>query len=198
MAGREWMRTLCRLGKEKLCLPFSVEIDGKSWDCATNGHALLFIEGATFQKRGSAPSAHTLMHAVRRTETRYGVAPFGQLLDFCFSAFVACEHCGGTAERYDEEDGDVPCPDCDGRGYPERQPGRILGVYCDRMLLGRYLLPLRTTTLAVLVRAGGELEAIELRCPDDSWRLYVMPMRRTLNDAEPERAEAPVTLQDPI
>jgi hypothetical protein len=197
MNGHEWLRTLCNFSNEKLRQPFSVELDGKSWDCATNGHAMLFLEGATFPKRQEAPPADALAHAARRATTRYGVAPIPQLLDFCFADFGTCETCAGAGDIHDEEDGDRVCFACSGMGTVKRQGATVLGRYIDRLLLGKWLLPLRSSVPVVLVRVGGELEAVEFRCPDDRWRLFVMPMRPTLNEGDAVRPEAPVTEQEP-
>lgn len=195
MAGREWLRSYCNLGREMLGLPFAVDIDGKSWDCATNGHAILLLEGATFQKREAAVPAERLIHAGKRESTRFGVAQIGQLLDFCFSSFAACKLCRGTGEIPDDQLGEVACVRCDGHGHKKYQPGSVLGITCDMGLLGRLLLPFRTSALVALVRVGGEREALELRDPDDKWRIYLMPMRLA-NDEPTKIPSAPVTPQE--
>lgn len=183
---RNWMTTLC--GDEtwvSISKPFAADKDGVSYDCATNGHAMVLVQGATFEKRTEAPDVWSVIPnngiADRSARTTLGALlewakpnedPRDDECDTCDgNGYTECGECGQGKE----------CDDCDGSGEHERDeryplyPGKLVGVILNRRLLHFYLAPIPSDPGAPIVVSTPDGERV--RVQGDGWFVIVMMMR---------------------
>lgn len=192
---RAFLRELCGDSlNESIATPFPLEFDGKRWDVATGGQALVLVaihegEGPAWPARASAPNVAAAVPA--KYPPPHSVN-FERLRDWCAST-PPCNDCDGTGwiERDTTDDGDpedvIACPVCE-RGY-RRGFAPLLSAYVQRALLWRYLRPLsQPATVHVLIK--GERDAVCVRHPNDEWRVYCMPaIRQQVATADSEDEE---------
>ena len=191
---RAYLRELCGDSlREALATPFPFELDGKQWDVATNGHAMLLVRSdgdPAWPARANCPD---IRGALPKKYPPPRSVNLGRLRDWCAST-PPCEDCEGTGwidridvepEDYDDGGPDdvVACPVCE-RGY-KRGFSPLFEAYIQRALLWRYLRPL-SQPATVLVSIAGERDAVLIAHPDDEWRVYCMPALKTSGDADEE------------
>jgi hypothetical protein len=110
MSERSWLAPLVDRGHQVTAIDFR----GGSWDCATDGHAMLVVQGATLPRRYRAESYETTLERLeqeaRPEELRTTLAA---LLDWARAAggpTSPCTTCNGGAVT------SFKCPECSGRG----------------------------------------------------------------------------------
>lgn len=171
--------------------PFAYEIDGRPVDVATNGHALLIVDQATYPKADTPPKIET---ALPCHWAKSKTVDFAELQKWALAGgpyWEECHRCGGERTMFCHEcerDG-AECMWCiDPRGIPaEAEPVLFLGVMINRRLLGEYLRNL--TAESVVISAGASAEdAVGVTA--ESWRVLVMPLRRR-SDNETELSSFP-------
>lgn len=145
---RGWMRKLCEERFPKVGAPFRINVRGASWDCATNGHAMLLARGATFRVRGAGPLLSEIEPLLRLRPYRIG---WVDLADLRWQAETHRDTKTGCFQL------------------------SVLGVTINGNLLARYLPRELEASKPVKVVAAGALDVVRFEAED--WVLLVMPMR---------------------
>lgn len=157
---------------------FLVELEGRDWLMATNGSAALLVAAGANPTKGVERFSGNVERAFGgSTGPAFSIAWHdlqGWLRDRVEREL--CPECGGKPT--------VPiCYFCEGEPLLEpRDPGFVGGAHLDRNLFARFLAPVRADR--VVISPGlGDAAATCFRAPDDSWRVYVMPIRRDGDEA---------------
>lgn len=171
------LRALCSVDDTRphLMAPFSVTLpDGRSYDCATDGHHLVAVEGA------SAPPASTDLY---RKVAPVLSASAGQiklnLADILAWAgppetpgFVPCAECKGKGCDSCADDDDTEATK--GKVWRDcARPGIFGGIRVDRNILARTLTLFAPGNVRVTIRKDDQ----PIDFDGDGFRVVVMPMR---------------------
>ncbi len=179
---RNRLTTLC--GDEcrvPIAHPFAVKGRDSTWDCATNGQALVLARGSTFPERQEAPKVMTVVPEKSKTPLR---CKFSELREWCDfgpqSLSTECDECKGTGDVECDYGHDHECPECGGDGEiipcQPAKPGRSGEIIVNRRLLWAYLAPIPDPGEFVEITAAGD-EFHPVRFDGDGWIVVVMGMR---------------------
>lgn len=191
MTTRRWMNMLCGpLLRPKVATPFRVTVDGKEWDCATNGKALLLVPDPVYPTRDDAPNPNDVIPDKWAAVERFS---YEALREWCCPD--RCRLCDGTGwldrETADDEE---PCGQCRA-GLLDQFDGFLMGQPLNRRLLWDYMLPV--TAASVHVHTLDDESPVLVKAESDSWRIYIMGMvRDRVSSYAPKFPEPPATLAD--
>lgn len=173
MTTRRWMNMLCGPSdRPRVATPFRVTVDGKEWDCATNGKALLLVSGPVYETREDMPDVRGIIPARWSSVERFS---YEALRDWC--APERCESCSGHGLTDGETAEDErPCPNCNGSGWEDQLDGFLMGYPLNRRLLFDFILPVQAAS--VHVHVAGDEEPLLIKAESDTWRVYLMGMVR--------------------
>lgn len=186
MADRGWMYSLC--GDEArvpVATPFTAEINGEKWDCATNGQAMVLMRGEAFGARESAP--HVAAVVPDRAADPVACA-LDRLMAWITPEIVhtsdECADCEGTGNVECSYGYDHECDSCDGTGeagetrYFPPTAGAILGVTVNRRLLHAYLaqIPFTENDSEIFITSPDRWEG-PIRIDGDGWIVVCTGMR---------------------
>jgi hypothetical protein len=178
VTDRSWLLECCRKGFLTTELPWRVEWKGSTWDCASNGHAIVFLRGATVDAREGAPP---LDRGMNPEPARWHTVSFSALRAWaeCSLMRVQCSTCRGRCQLFG-----MPCDWCDGEGAydPEALPGIFFGRPVNRRLLWRFIRRL-TNDNADLCNVGLVDDGDgQVWITTGSWIVVLMPMAHTTQD----------------
>ncbi len=152
MQRRAWMQALTGPQYAELEKPFSVEFDGRTWDAAGTGPALLMLAASPPNYGPGGPD----MNALVKPRRDCGDVDIDIVRDWAFTPEV---------EEY--------CDMCGGHAVTPVSLGRMAGILINRALLFRFI-PHGAHGLARLRASEERLGSILLDGGD--WRLYLMCM----------------------
>ncbi len=153
MQRRAWMQALTGPEYTKLDKPFSAEFDGRTWDAAGTGPALLMLAASPPSYDVGGPD----LSALAKPRRDCGHVDIDMVRDWAFTP--------DTEEEF--------CPACGFHtGTPVRM-GRMAGILINRVLLFRFIPP-GAHGQARLHASEDRLGSILLDGGD--WRLYLMCM----------------------
>jgi len=193
------MTTICADEmRPTISTPFATIHDGKDYDCATNGHAMVVVEGSTFAPRCDAPDIWSVVPN-RGVSDQTATTTFGELLEWCKPEEKPgdgeCDTCHGTGEVECDMGHDHTCEDCDGTseyqgapGYP-LHPGKLCGVVLNRRLLYSYLAPIPVSLKSFVTISNPD--NLRARVDGEGWFVIVMSMRYDDNNIDefPKKAK---------
>lgn len=205
--ARDWMPRLCdpAWSNEACKAPFSIELDGISWDAVLNPHFLVMAHGRSFDQpsaatektlrwaldthglegSGSTVTLDALRSWIANADPERGACETckgGEIKRFKCSKCAgsgndACYHCGSS----------VDCEECEGDGYIEECPDCDDGLAPEVPVFGR--IGHLTVNLHLVRRSTGALtaESVRVHTGDgelgplwfvaDNWRVLLMPAR---------------------
>lgn len=160
VSERAWLKELCHYHAEELVEPFLLDINGKVYECASDGHGIIALLGAGETTRRADLGAERFFEPL---PLELGKVSLGMLKNW-----------GEEVECY--------CDTCDPAGANEyrhsvREPfklGRFFGRVFDRWLFWRWLANLDGHE--VTVRAS-EDKAGHIQLFGDGWMVALMPCR---------------------
>lgn len=188
---KEQLQELCGdSDRPTIAKPFSVQLEGKWWNGATNGSSLVLVETMSPDHvRENAPPIKDLFRSRKKQKPSHTteMGPLCAWLDDC-EMWEKCKDCGGTGTHNcdcffcDIVEGTM-CPVCEGsKGTWAQLPVRIAHVQFNRTLLARYLAPFRDSGIARVFLGKGGLDPFEIQ--GDGWRVLTMPMNPRDGDKE--------------
>lgn len=163
---RAWLKLLCAPEyNPKLGFTFLHDIDGETYECATNGHAIIAVLGAGVTTRRDGPP---IGKYVEKSPVVLGRAKAGDLA--YWGSWVECR-----------------CDDCDPAGatehpHPIPSPfrlGRLFGRWIDRWYVYEFLENLKGECE---IRSG-EVAESPVQFFGDGWIVTIMPFRERYEPA---------------